>query len=217
MPRTSYDVTETEVATFSRAIAAALPGEWTLPPDQSHFRAATILRADGLRLFLSYETYGAKVGRLSISASIDTAHPSPGRRIARLVPTGGATAPTFAALGPNGNRAEACAAAIARRVLTADLDAAALAAQSAARALAVDCANWEADCAALTAQFSAVLRVLPDQNDPENRARVMIRAPGLDLIGYAYRDGGTLAKVYIEKGGSIDRAALLQLCAAFQS
>lgn len=210
---TQYSPTADEIATYARAVAAALPGDWTMPEDQETHWAARIVRADDLRLFLGFQTYGAKLGRVEVTASTMTDHPGTHRdKAVTLTPT---PAPTFAALGPKGQSPEACAAAIARRVLTDEMEAKLTAARANARDLADACARFTADCAALAAPWGDLIRIDPDHHEPHNKARIRIEAPGLSLTGYAYRDADQITRVYLERGGHIDRDALLHLLAAF--
>jgi hypothetical protein len=213
---TRYSPTAAEIAEYARAVAATLPGVWTMPDGQETHWGAHITRADGLRLFLAFQTYGAKLGRVEITASTTTAHPGPGHmdRIARLTPN---PAPTFAALGDKGQTPAACAAAIARRVLTDEMEAKLTAARETAQDLANACARFRRDCETLAEPWGDLIQITPDHNEPHNKARVRIETPGLSLTGYAYRDVDQLARVYLERGGHIDRAALLHMLAAFSA
>lgn len=213
MSTTLYRPTAEEIAAYTRAVAAALPGAWTMPEDQETHWAARLVRADGLKLFLGFQTYGAKLGRVEVTAATLTDHPGTHRdKAVTLTPS---PAPTFAALGPKGQSPEACAAAIARRVLTAALETRLTTARATARDLANACARFKADCAALAAPWGDLIRIEPDHHEPHNKARIRIEAPGLSLTGYAYRDVDQITKVYLERGGHIDRDALLHLLAAF--
>jgi hypothetical protein len=199
--------TAAEIAAYAARVASALPG-FTFDPDQETNWAARISRADGLYLLLAFETYGAKVGRVEVSARMADRDASN----ARIAPdlSGGESWPTFAALGPNGQEPEDCAKAIARRVLIPELEQRFTAARLKASRARDRADRFRTFCRETAARYSDRLTMTPDAQG--QRAEIRIRLPGIDLQAYctAPGDGSTHpGPIYMNgMGGTIQWDAL---------